>query len=112
MSLRFKMRDGAAPGRRVMRTRDDVAEKTQVAVYKGAHFVAERNGEDLIIYSIGTDGGAGVTLRNSTSTSDAPKAVRDSLKSIRDNIATTAAVNKTAGDFWAQQRAAQDAVHK
>jgi hypothetical protein len=106
MGQRFKMRDVSGVHRR---TRDEVAEKTQVAVYTGAHFVAEREGEDLIIYSIGADGGAGVVQRNSTSTSDAPKAVRDSLKSIRDNIATTTAVNKTASDFWAQEHAKQNA---
>ena len=118
--IKLKIRDGGMRAR----TRDEVAEKTQVAVYTGAHFVAERDGEDLIIYSIGTDGGAGVVQRNSTADQIAPrrqitsdirgadKRAKDALKTIRDTQSTMAGMNKAASDLWGLQRAAQDAAFK
>ena len=101
MSNRFKMRDGAAPGRRAIRTRD-VAEKTRVAVYSGAHYVAEREGEDLIIYSIGDEGVPGVRTGD--------KRANDALKKIRDGMTPINNANKAASDFWDGQRRAQEAA--
>lgn len=87
---------------------------TWVAIYEllgGFRYSSERSGETLTVYSEKDEEAlAAATLQAGVRTGDAR--VKDALRSIRDNIATTAAVNKSAGDFWSQQRAAQDAAFK
>jgi hypothetical protein len=87
---------------------------TWVATYEslgGFRYSAERSGETLTVYSEkNEEATAAATLQPGVRTGDAR--VKDALRSIRDNIATAAAVNKSAGDFWSQQRAAQDAIFK
>ena len=104
MLLKFKMRDGAPRGKRAISTRD-VAEKTRVAVYNGAHYIAEREGEDLVVYAIGDDDGIpGVR------TSD--KRAREALNKIRDSQAPIKAMQQAADKLWGEQRAAQEAVDR
>jgi hypothetical protein len=84
-------------------------QKTWVASYnatKDFRYVAERSGEDLIVYAIKSDGSAVGSLTTSDSM------VRDSLKSIRDNKKRMDDVNKVASDFWNEQRKAQDTNFK
>lgn len=137
MALRFKMRDGAAPGRRTVRT-CDVDERRAVAVYQGGEYVAENVGGDLIVNTVvysstrGTqktwvatygaggrytaervDGNlviyvAAEDAAGSTRTGD--KMVRDALRSIRDNAASIKSLNQATDQFWGAQRSAQNAI--
>ena len=68
---RFKMNDGRVTGRV-----GDTAEKMELARFPGHHVVAEREGEDLVIYQIGDNDGLGV-LVSSTTTDRAPKTMDD-----------------------------------
>lgn len=106
MSVRFRMRDGAPQGSRAVgrvvvgrmaRTRD-LAEKKLVASYNGAHFVAEREGEQLLIYAVGEDGVPGVR----TQTSDAAAVSAGAM--MRKQVST---MNSASADFWSQHSAAQ-----
>jgi hypothetical protein len=69
---RFKMTDSRITttdvlyppsGARTTTTRTrDVAEKMELARFPGHHVIAEREGDDLVVYQIGDPDGLGVTL--------------------------------------------------
>jgi len=90
----MKVRDAG----RKTRTRD-VAEKTLIAVYSGPEYVAEREGDELRIYSIGQDGVAGVKTGDSV--------VNDALSQVRKLRNEFASLNQAASSFWDDQRAKQ-----
>jgi hypothetical protein len=72
---RFRMNDGLFPpsGSRFAATRTrDVAEKMELARFPGHQVVAERDGEDLVIYQIGDPDGLGVNLTNTTDRDRSP----------------------------------------
>jgi hypothetical protein len=56
-----EMNDGRVTGRT-----SDVAEKMELARFPGHHVVAEREGEDLVVYQIGDNDGLGVTVTGTT----------------------------------------------
>jgi hypothetical protein len=58
---RFKMNDGRVTGRV-----GDVAEKMELARFPGQHVIAERIGDDLVVFQIGDPDGLGVNLTNTT----------------------------------------------
>jgi hypothetical protein len=57
---RFRTADAGRPT-------SDLAEKTMVAEFDGPHFIAEREGDKLVVYSIGgEDGTLGVNVVGAT----------------------------------------------
>jgi hypothetical protein len=83
---RFKMTDAGRPTRDVLAEREgrvtgrtgDVAEKMELARFPGHQVVAERDGQDLVIYQIGDPDGIGVNI---IGTGDrAPKTLADLQK--------------------------------
>jgi hypothetical protein len=67
---RFRHNDGRNTSRI-----GDTAEKMELARYPGHHVIAERDGEDLVIYQIGDPDGLGVLVTGNTG--DAPKTTSD-----------------------------------
>jgi hypothetical protein len=71
---RFKMNDGRATARM-----GDTAEKMELARFPGHHVVAEREGEDLVVYQIGDNDGLGVLVTGGTG-DQAPRTLSDLQK--------------------------------
>jgi hypothetical protein len=69
---RFKMNDG-----RITSRVGDVAEKMELARFPGHHVVAEREGEDLVVYQIGDNDGLGVLVTGGATGDQAPKNLTD-----------------------------------
>jgi hypothetical protein len=92
---RFRMNDGRTTGRV-----GDTAEKMELARFPGHHVVAEREGEDLVVYQIGDGDGLGVLVTGNT-VDRAPKTVND-LQKIYD---ADTARRKAAGERTALIRA-------
>lgn len=67
---RFRMNDGRNTSRI-----GDTAEKLELARFPGHHVIAEREGEDLVVYQIGDNDGLGVLVTGNTG--DAPKTMAD-----------------------------------
>jgi hypothetical protein len=65
---RFRMNDG-----RVTSRVGDVAEKMELARFPGHQVVAERDGEDLVIYQIGDPDGLGVNVTGGATGDRAPR---------------------------------------
>ena len=68
---RFRHNDGRNTSRI-----GDTAEKMELARYPGHHVIAERDGEDLVIYQIGDPDGIGVLVSGNTG-DRAPKTMAD-----------------------------------
>src|ERR1700733_6533290 len=95
---RFRMNDGLFPpsGSRSTTTRTrDVAEKMELARFPGHQVIAERDGEDLVIYQIGDPDGLGVNVTNTVDRM--PRTVAD-LQRLYD---ATNAREKAAGEWQA-----------
>jgi hypothetical protein len=72
---RFRMNDGRTTGRV-----GDVAEKMELARFRGHQVIAERDGEDLVIYQIGDPDGLGVNVTNTTDRAPQPQTTADLQK--------------------------------
>jgi hypothetical protein len=77
---RFKVQDGRTTGRI-----GDTAEKMELARFTGHEIVAERDGEDLVIYQIGDPDGIGVNVTGATGDRRAVKNLADLQKTF-DNF--------------------------
>lgn len=69
---RFHTIDGRPTGRI-----GDMAEKKEVARFPGNHVVAEREGEDLVVYQIGDEDGLGVLVDGVTTDRTPVRTVAD-----------------------------------
>jgi len=76
---RFKMTDGRVTGRV-----GDVAEKMELARFPGHQVIAERDGEDLVIYQIGDPDGLGVNLTSTTDRASPPPQTTAELQKLYD----------------------------
>lgn len=65
---RFRVQDGRTAGRI-----GDTAEKMELARFPGHAVIAERDGEDLVIYQIGDADGLGVLVTGGTGDHRAPR---------------------------------------
>jgi hypothetical protein len=75
-----EMNDGRVTGRTI-----DVAEKMELARFPGHHVVAEREGEDLVVYQIGDPDGLGVNVTGGATGDRAPKTTAD-LQRVYDAV--------------------------
>jgi hypothetical protein len=71
---RFRNNDGRTAGRV-----GDTAEKMELARFPGHQVIAEREGDDLVIYQIGDGDGLGVIVNGNTA-DRAPKTIADLQK--------------------------------
>ncbi len=86
---RFKMNDGRTTGRI-----GDIAEKMELARFLGHHVIAEREGDELVVYQIGDDDGLGVLVTGSTGDRSGP-------------IKTVADLQKTYDEMYGRRKTLQ-----